>query len=120
VPAVYKLSRDTFLQITDAVSANETKDEVRVIVHGLMKPLANVRNVVLQALEPFDLEEIDAPEIIFLALHDPDERNAELALALYKTNSISLDPAGLSRLFSLLGISDESIVDDRTRNAVCA
>jgi hypothetical protein len=119
VPAVHKLSRDTFLQITDPISANETKAEVRVIVHGLLKPLANVRNVVLQALEPFDLEEIDTPEIIFFALHDSDERNAELAVSLYETNSISLDSAGLSRLFMLLGISDENLAHNRTRNAVC-
>jgi hypothetical protein len=104
VPAVHKLSRDTFLQITDAISANETREEVRVVVHGLLKPLANVRNVVLQGLEPFELDEIENPEILFLALHDSDERNAELALALYEANSLSLDSEGLSRLFSLLGI----------------
>jgi hypothetical protein len=104
VPAVHKLSRDTFLQITDAISTNETREEVRVVVHGLLKPLANVRNVVLQGLEPFELDEIDNPEILFLALHDSDERNAELALALYEANSLSLDSEGLSRLFSLLGI----------------
>src|SRR5271154_4392963 len=91
VPAMSKLARATFLQVTDAISANETKEEMNVLVNGLLKPSANVRNAVLQALEPFDLEETESPEIVFLALHDPDERNSELATALYETNSMSLE-----------------------------
>jgi hypothetical protein len=105
VPAVSKLARDAFLQVTDALSANETKEELGVLVQGLLKPVANVRHGVLQSLEPFDLEETDHPDIIFLSLHDSDERNAEVAAELYETNSISLDQPGLGRLFSLLGIS---------------
>jgi len=104
VPAVSKLARDALLQVTDALSANETKEELEVLVCGLLKPLANVRHVVLQALEPFDLEETKHPEIIFLALHDSDERNAEVAAELYETNSVSLNQFGLGRLFSLLGM----------------
>ena len=96
-------ARDAFLQVTDAISANETKEELYVVVRGLLTPSTNVRNSVLQALEPFDLEETANPEILFMAMQDSDERNSELALALYETNSISLDPAGLSRLFALLG-----------------
>ena len=103
VPSVSKLARDAFLQVTDAISANETKEELYVLVRGLLTPSANVRNSVLQALEPFDLEIIEHPEILFMAIQDSDERNSELALALYDTNSISLDSAGLSRLFSFLG-----------------
>jgi hypothetical protein len=103
VPAVFKLARDTFLQVTDAISTKESKDELDVLVRGLLNPSANVRNTVLQALESFDLEEIETPEILFLALHDPDERNLELAKSLYDANSLSLDPSGLSRLFCFLG-----------------
>jgi hypothetical protein len=103
VPAVSKLARDTLLQVTDAISANETEEELRVVIYGLLNPSANVRHVVLQALEPFDLEEPENPEILYLALHDTDERNAEFAIGLYESNSVSLDAAGLSRLFSLLG-----------------
>jgi len=114
VPAMSKLARDTFLQVTDAISANETKEEMDVLVSGLLKPSANVRNAVLQALEPFDLEETEHPEIVFLALHDPDERNSELATTLYKTNSISLDFSGLQRLFTLLGKPIWSWSDNRT------
>jgi hypothetical protein len=107
VPSISKLARDAFLQVTDAISANETKEELYVLVHGLLMPLANVRNAVLQALEPFDLEETENPEILFLAMQDTDERNCELAVTLYDSNSLSLDPAGLSRLFSMLGKSDK-------------
>jgi hypothetical protein len=103
VRSLSKLARDAFLQVTDAISANETKEELYVLVRGLLIPSANVRNLVLQALEPFDLEETENPEILFMAMQDSDERNSELALALYETNSISLDSSGLSRLFSLLG-----------------
>ena len=66
-------------------------------------PSHNVRNLVLQALEPFDLEETENPEILFMATQDSDARNSELALALYEINSISLDSAALSRLYFLLG-----------------
>jgi len=114
VPAVSKLARDAFLQVTDAISANETKEEMDVLVNGLLKPSANVRNAVLQALEPFDLEETEHREIVFLALHDPDERNSELAAALYEANSISLDSPGVQRLFSLLGKSEPISTDNRT------
>jgi hypothetical protein len=102
VPAVFKLSRDTFLQVTDAISADESPEDAAVLVHGLLLPSANVRNAVLQALEPFDLEEIKTPEILYLALYDSDERNAELASALYAVNGIALDKDALSRLFSFL------------------
>ena len=103
MPSIIKLSKDTFLQVTDAISATETKEELRLIVGGLLTASANVRNVVLQALEPFDLEELDCPEVLFLALHDTDERNVELAVNLYQANSVVLDETGLSRLFLLLG-----------------
>jgi len=102
VPAVSKIARDAFLQMTDAISANETREELEVLVLGLLRPAANVRHVVLQALEPFDLQETQYPEVLFLALHDSDERNVEIATALYKTNVMDLDQYGLSRLFSLL------------------
>jgi hypothetical protein len=103
VPTVSKLGRDAFLQVNDAISANETKEELEIVVQGLLKPIANVRHVVLQGLESFNLEETEYPEIMFLSLHDSDERNAEIAADLYETNSISLDQSGLSPLFSLLG-----------------
>ena len=115
VPAVSKLGRDTLLQVTDALSSNETKEDLHVLVHGLLNPSANVRNVVLQALEPFDLEESENPEILYLALHDMDERNAELAAGIYNSSSISLDVSWLSRLFSLLGtICLINVVNHRT------
>lgn len=103
MPAIFKLSRDAFLQVTDAMAATETDEELRLVVGGLLAASANVRNVVLQALELFDLEQLNSPEIVFLALHDSDERNVELAVSLYQANSLSLDEAGLSRLFILLG-----------------
>lgn len=102
-PAVLKLARDTFLQVTDAISTSESKDELNVLMHGLLKPSSNVRNAILQTLESFDLEESGTPEILFLALHDSDERNCELAKSLYDANSLTLDPSGLSRLFCFLG-----------------
>ena len=89
--------------MTDAISTNETNEELFVLLHGLLVPSANVRAVVLQALESFDLEETETPEILSLALHDPDERNSELAAALYETNSITFHASGLPPLFSLLG-----------------
>jgi hypothetical protein len=119
VPAVSKLAKDTLLQTSDAVSANETKEELRVLVHGLLNQSPNVRNFVLQALEPFDLEETENPEIIYLAVHDADERNAELAASLWEANALSLEPSGTSRLFSLLRIRQSRLVSDyRTRNAL--
>src|SRR5579859_998413 len=99
MPAIFKLSKDTFLQVTDAISATETNEELRVIVSGLLTASPNVRNVVLQALEPFDFEQLESPEVVFLALHDSDERNVELAVSLYQANSLALDEAGLWRLF---------------------
>jgi len=86
VTAVSKLAKDTFLQVTDAMSVNETKEELSVVMHGLLTPSANVRNTVLQALEPFDLEETENPEILFMAMHDADERNVESAMALYPSS----------------------------------
>jgi hypothetical protein len=103
LPAVFKLARSTLLQVTDSISTSESKDELDVLVHGLLKPSTNVRNTTLQALESFDLEECGTPEILFLALHDSDERNRELAKSLYDANSLSLNPSSLSRLFSFLG-----------------
>jgi len=103
VPSVSKLARDTFLQVTDIMSANETEEESFVLIHGLLSASSNVRVAVLQALEPFDLEETDSPEILFLATQDQEERNSELAAVLYETNSLSLDPVALSRLFALVG-----------------
>jgi len=105
--------------MSDAVSANETKEELRVLVHGLLNQSPNVRNFVLQALEPFDLEETENPEIIYLAMHDADERNAELAASRWEANALSLEPSGTSRLFSLLRIRQFRLVSDyRTRNAL--
>jgi hypothetical protein len=114
VPAVSKLARDTFLQITDAISASETKEELSILIHGLLNGSSNVRSVVLQSLESFDLEDCENSEILFLALHDADERNAELATDLSEHNSISLKSYDLEKLFSLLGSLDAFISNGRT------
>jgi hypothetical protein len=104
VPAVSKLARDSFLQVTHAMSRNNTPDELDVLVGGLLSPSANVRNAVLQSLQPYDLEEIKSTEAMFLAMHDSDERNSELAVSLYEENAIELDSSGVWRLFCLLGL----------------
>jgi hypothetical protein len=109
VPSVFKLARDTFLQVAYAISISEIKEEIYVLVRGLLLSSANVRNAVLQALDSFDLEETENPEILFMAIQDTDDRNSELAIALYESNSVSLDSRGLSRLFSFLGISNASL-----------
>jgi hypothetical protein len=87
------------------MSANETKVELSILIRALLSRSPNVRTAVLQALEPFDLEETESREILFLATQDADERNAELAVALYETNSLAVDQVALAKLFTLLGTS---------------
>jgi hypothetical protein len=118
VPGVFKLAKEAFLQVADAISVNESKEESAALVHGLLNPAANVRNVVLQALESFDLDETETPEILFLAIHDSDERNAEIAKAIYHTNKIQLDSYSLSRNFLLLGNPSGSKTKNRKRHTL--
>jgi hypothetical protein len=103
VPAVSKVARDTFLQVTMAMF-NVTEEEESVLVHGLLRPQASGRTAVLQALEEWDLEDSKDAEILFLAMFDQDERNAELASTLFEENSIALDATSLPRIFAFLGM----------------
>jgi hypothetical protein len=89
--------------MTDAISMNSSREELLCLARGLLNPSSIVRNTVLLALEPFDLEDREITHIMFLALHDADERSSELASALYNGNALSIELEDVEKLMALLG-----------------
>jgi hypothetical protein len=78
-------------------------DEITEMVQGTLSKDSNVRNAVLQALQPVDLTELDYSVELWIATHDADEQNANLASHLWEDNGLDIPETYLDGLVRFLG-----------------
>ncbi|ODO11508.1 hypothetical protein I350_00288 [Cryptococcus amylolentus CBS 6273] len=101
-----KLSKDAASALSDlgaAIKDVATHDEIRALVAGTLSKESYVRNAALQALQPVDITDLDYLEELWIAMHDEDEQNANLATHIWEDNGIDLPETYLSSLLPYLG-----------------
>ncbi|WWD10197.1 hypothetical protein V865_008331 [Kwoniella europaea PYCC6329] len=100
-----KLAKDAASALADlgaAIKDVATHAEISEMIAGTLSKDSNVRNAALQALQPFDLTELDYSEELWIAIHDDDEQNANLALHIWEDNGLDLPETYLNSLLRYL------------------
>ncbi|WVQ78061.1 hypothetical protein IAT38_000142 [Cryptococcus sp. DSM 104549] len=100
-----KLSKDAASALADlgaAIKDAATHDEIREMIAGTLSKESNVRNAALQALQPVDITDFDYLEELWIAMHDDDEQNANLALHIWEDNGLDLPETYLATLLPYL------------------
>ncbi|CCA74203.1 related to translation activator GCN1 [Serendipita indica DSM 11827] len=100
-----KVSRDAvsgLLEATEAMRDSATETEKDQLVQSTLSQEVFVRNACLQALQSFDFTERDWIPAIWLACHDEDDQNANLARQLWVENGLDVPEDFLSPLLSYL------------------
>ncbi|THH23082.1 hypothetical protein EUX98_g8100 [Antrodiella citrinella] len=100
-----KLSKDAssaLIDIGQAIHETATSEEITILLHGTLSQEVYVRSSCLQALQPFDLTEMDWTPELWIACHDTDEQNVRLADHLWDDNGLDVPQDFLDVLLTYL------------------
>ena len=85
----YRLLKDAIVQFCRCISSSIQPEELKVLLDGTTSPDTSVRAALLQAVRAeIDLTDLDYSKEIWLACHDGDEENVELASAIWDENGL--------------------------------
>ncbi|TFK26296.1 translational activator GCN1 [Coprinopsis marcescibilis] len=115
-----KLSKEassTLVDLGESIQVNATRGEIGVLIRATLAQESHARNAALQALQPFDLTEIDWSPELWIAYHDNDEQNARLAQRLWEENGLDVADTFLNDLLPYLG-HDNAYVRSSTATAI--
>ncbi|KAJ7115902.1 ARM repeat-containing protein [Mycena epipterygia] len=102
-PKLSKEGNSALIDLGEVAHANATRDELDVLLNGLLMQEVYVRNSCLQALQPFDLTDLDWSPELWVACHDDDEQNGRLGRHLWEDNGLDVPEAFLEQLLPFLG-----------------
>ncbi|TCD64479.1 translational activator of GCN4 [Steccherinum ochraceum] len=97
-----KEASSALIDIGQAIHTSTTADELNTLFRGTLSQEVYVRNSCLQALQPFDLTELDWSAELWIAHHDNDEQNARLAGHLWEDNGLDVPEGFLDVLLPYL------------------
>ncbi|KAK2609328.1 translational activator of GCN4 [Conoideocrella luteorostrata] len=84
----YKLIKDCFADTCRCIAPNMSKEEMGVLVRGVIVPQSSVRTTVLQSISSeVDLTELGYSDEIWLACHDDEQENRELGADIWEESS---------------------------------
>ncbi|CAG8669579.1 15139_t:CDS:10, partial [Gigaspora margarita] len=108
-PKFTKVARTAMINLCESIGETTEQKEINVLFTGLLSSEAFVRHACLQALEYLDLTDIDFSCELWIACHDEDENNAKLAIALWESNGMDVEPSYNVELLSFV-ICEEKYV----------
>ncbi|KAK6822715.1 hypothetical protein PG990_015160 [Apiospora arundinis] len=80
----YKIIKDCFSDMIRCVAPNMSSQEISVLSKGAIVPESSVRETVLQSISAdVDMSELDFSDEIWIACHDDDETNVEIAREIW-------------------------------------
>ncbi|KAJ7760500.1 armadillo-type protein [Mycena metata] len=102
-PKLSKEASSTLIDLGEVAHANASREELDVLLDGTLMQEVYVRNSCLQALQPFDLTDLDWSPKLWVACHDDDEQNGRLARHVWEDNGLDVPELFLQQLLPLLG-----------------
>ncbi|KAL4068779.1 armadillo-type protein, partial [Scleroderma yunnanense] len=102
-PRLSKEASSVLVDLGETVQATATRDEISVLVCGTLSQETHVRSSCLQAIQPFDLTDLDWSPELWIACHDEDEQNAWLANHVWEDNGLDVPEDFLGHLLPFLG-----------------
>ncbi|KAG8863877.1 translational activator of GCN4, partial [Serendipita sp. 405] len=100
-----RVSRDAIsalLETGEAIHDSATAEEQDELINSTLNQEVFVRNACLQAMQSFDLTERDWVPILWLACHDEDDQNANLARRLWVENGLDVPDTFLDDMVPFL------------------
>ncbi|KAI0628364.1 ARM repeat-containing protein [Trametes polyzona] len=101
-PKLAKEASSILIDVGQAMQGNATRSETSELLRGTLYQEVYVRTSCLQALQPFDLTELDWSPELWIACHDEDEQNARLADRIWEDNGLDVPEAFLKDLLPYL------------------
>lgn len=108
-PSLSRPAATALADLGSAIADNVTEDEIAAVLNGSLAEEAFVRLAALQALQPFDLTELDFPTSLWILCHDVDERNRDLALTVWQENGLDVPETFLPQLIPMLSHSAAAV-----------
>ncbi|EPQ55338.1 ARM repeat-containing protein [Gloeophyllum trabeum ATCC 11539] len=102
-PRLAKDAASALIDSAQAVSQTASPEESSILLRGTLHQEVYARNACLQALQPFDLTELDWSIELWIAMHDDDEQNVRLAQTIWEDNGLDVPEAFLEPLLDYLG-----------------
>ncbi|KAF5354845.1 hypothetical protein D9756_005584 [Leucocoprinus leucothites] len=101
-PKLSKNGSSTLIDLGEAISPSATREEMEVLLKGTLAQESHLRNSCLQAVQPFDLTDLDWSPELWIACHDDDEQNARLAQHAWEDNALDVPETYLKELLAYL------------------
>ncbi|TFK45118.1 armadillo-type protein [Crucibulum laeve] len=102
-PKLSKEASSALVDLGEAIYATASRTELDVLLRGTLLQESYARNSCLQAIQPFDLTDLDWSPELWIACHDSDEQNARLARHAWDDNGLDVPESFLARLIEYLG-----------------
>ncbi|OJT01635.1 Translational activator GCN1 [Trametes pubescens] len=101
-PKLAKDASSILIDVGQSMQGNATRVEISSLLRGTLYQEVYVRTSCLQALQPFDLTELDWSAELWIACHDEDDQNARLAVHVWEDNGLDVPENFLKDLLPFL------------------
>lgn len=110
LPSKAKLAKESLLTLCQYISTDFSEADLKLLLAGVISPEAFVRNTVLEALDQeFDLSDLSYSDEIWIACHDNDQSNVEIALTIWEENQLAVSTESIKSLEPYLGNTDSGL-----------
>ncbi|OAV93029.1 hypothetical protein PTTG_02828 [Puccinia triticina 1-1 BBBD Race 1] len=100
-PQLIKAATSALVAVVSAASPDATDQDIHTLALGFLSAESQARYAALQAAQPLDMTDIGWSLELWIACHDEDERNANLASDLWLENGLQTPESCLSSLLQL-------------------
>ncbi|KAG8875312.1 translational activator of GCN4 [Tulasnella sp. 331] len=87
---ISKEASSSLATLAQAIHNNATPSDIECFIHATLAQEAYVRTACLQAMQPFDITDLDWSPELWLACHDDDEHNSQLANQIWDDNGLDV------------------------------
>ncbi|KAI9492588.1 armadillo-type protein [Zychaea mexicana] len=124
-PQCTKSAKTSLIELCESMNAadigedeeNINSEEINTLLQGLLSEELLVRNAALSALDLLDLTDIDYSPQLFLASHDANEQNAELAETLWTEYAMDVEPTYKNQLLEY-AVSESNYIRTAASKAI--
>jgi hypothetical protein len=107
LPSKAKLAKECLLTLCHYISIDFSDSDLKILFGGLLSRETFVRSTILEALDQeFDLSELKYSDEIWIACHDNEESNAEIALTTWEENGFVISSDSIRSLYPFLDNAD--------------
>ncbi|KDE04239.1 hypothetical protein MVLG_05338 [Microbotryum lychnidis-dioicae p1A1 Lamole] len=101
-PALARTATTALVDVCEAIRDNASALEIETVLAALRSEETSVRFACLQAIQPLDLTDLVFPANLWVACHDSDHRNRQLAVTAWDDNALDVPESFLEILLPLL------------------